>query len=301
MTQYGTTLVTGITNGLNYAVLGVAFALIFFVSGRFHFAFGLFYALGGVICAWLVDVHEIGLPLAIVLGIVGATVGGILCEIIVYRAFDRRAPGLSLLGIFIASLGITVAGEAAMYLVFDEEPSYFIDIYNSKTFSWGTVPVPAIKITSVLFCVVVLAVLAFVRSQTSFGRKLRAVEANPTLATTYGIKVKRVYVAVFAIASAITGALGVLQSSTYAATPSMGEATIIYAFVVAFLGRGRGPLFSGVVGLGLGIFEALIGQWFGLVLRNLVVFLVLFAFIALRPYFGSLRSLLPARRDPAAV
>jgi branched-subunit amino acid ABC-type transport system permease component len=58
-----------------------------------------------------------------------------------------------------------------------------------------------------------------------------------------------------------------------------------------------------MIGLLLGIFEALIGQWFGLVLRNLVVFLVLFAFIALRPFFGNFRGMLPAplRQRPATA
>ena len=36
---------SGIINGAAYALLGVAFALILGVSGRFHFAFGLTYAL----------------------------------------------------------------------------------------------------------------------------------------------------------------------------------------------------------------------------------------------------------------
>ncbi|MCW2540346.1 MAG: branched-chain amino acid transporter permease [Frankiales bacterium] len=296
MIQYGTTLVTGITNGLDYAVLGVTFGLIFFTTGRFHFAYGLFYGLAGMLCSWGNNVHGWSLPFAIIIGILAATIGGMLTELIVYRAFDRRAPGLSLLGIFIASLGLVVAGEATMYLFFDESPSYFIDIFNSRTFSMGKVPLPEVKLATAIFCIVVLGGLAFMRSRTSAGRKMRAVEANPVLAQTYGIKVKRVYLLVFAIGSAVAGVLGVLYSSTYAATPTMGDATIIYAFVVAFLGRGRGPIFNGMIGLALGILEALIGQWFGLVLRNLAVFLVLFIFIALRPYLGGFRSMLPSRR-----
>lgn len=93
MTEYGATLVNGITNGFTYGVLGATFALIFFVSGRFHFAFGLFYGLAGVLTAWGIQVQGWAPIPAIVAGVVAATVGGVLCEVIVYRAFDRRAPG----------------------------------------------------------------------------------------------------------------------------------------------------------------------------------------------------------------
>jgi branched-chain amino acid transport system permease protein len=294
MNQYASTLVTGVSNGLIYGALGVTFGLIFFVTGRFHFAYGLFYGLAGVLCSWGVNIQGWSLPLAIVLGVVAATLGGVLCEVVVYQAFDRRAPGLSLLGIFIASLGLVVAGEATMFFFFDQAPTYYIDIFQSRTFTWGGVAVPEVRVATVLFCVVVLAVLAYLLGRTSLGRQMRAVEANPVLARTYGIKVKRLFVVVFAIGSAVAGALGIFEASTHAASSTMGESIIIYAFVVAFLARGRGPLFYGLIGLGLGIFEALIGQWFGLVLRNLVVFLVLFVFIALRPFLGSLRTMLPA-------
>jgi branched-subunit amino acid ABC-type transport system permease component len=303
MNQYASTLVTGISNGMVYAALGVTFALIFFVTGRFHFAYGLFYGLAGVLCSWGVDILGWSLPIAIVTGLVAATVGGILCEVVVYRAFDRRAPGLSLLGIFIASLGLTVAGEATMFFIFDDAPTYYIDIFDSGTVDVGGVSVPEVRIASVVFCLLVLLGLAYVLGRTSLGRQMRAIEANPNLARTYGIKVKWIFVVVFGIGSAVAGALGIFEASTHAASSTMGQSIIIYAFVVAFLGRGRGPIFNGLIGLGLGIFEALIGQWFGLVLRNLVVFLVLFAFIALRPFFGNVRGMLPAalRQRPATV
>src|SRR5689334_10657641 len=103
MNEYGATLVTGITNGMTYGLLGVTFALIFFVTGRFHFAYGLFYGLAGVLAAWGVEVQGWGIAPAVVIGVLAAVVGGVLCEVVVYRAFDKRAPGLSLLGIFIAS------------------------------------------------------------------------------------------------------------------------------------------------------------------------------------------------------
>ncbi|MBC9732344.1 branched-chain amino acid ABC transporter permease [Nocardioides marmotae] len=300
MIEYGATLVTGLTNGFTYAALGVTFGLIFFVTGRFHFAYGLFYGLAGVLAAWGVEVQGWGLLPAVLIGVGAAILGGVLCEVVVYRAFDRRAPGLSLLGIFIASLGLTVAGEATMFLAFDDAPSYYLDLVDSRVFMLGDIAVPAIKLATASFCLVVLVALWFTLAHTSFGRKMRAVEANPVLARTFGINVTRVSIAVFAIGSGVAGMLGIFQSSTYAASPTMGQATIIYAFVVAFLGRGKNPLANLLIGLALGVFEALIGQWFGVVSRNLVVFLVLFAFIAAMPYASRLRGLLVPRRTVAA-
>lgn len=188
-----------------------------------------------------------------------------------------------------------------MFLVFNDAPTYNIDLTESQVFTVGSITVSAIKAVTVGFCAVALVGLWFTLARTSVGRKMRAVEANPVLAATYGIRVKWIFVLVFALGSAIPGVLGILQASTYAASPTMGEATIIYAFVVAFLGRNRGPLVMGLIGIGLGVAEALIGQWFGLIFRNLVVFLVLFAFIALRPYLGRRTVRTARRRRPVPV
>jgi branched-chain amino acid transport system permease protein len=291
MTQYGFVLVDGITSGATYALAGAAFGLVFFVTGRFHFAFGLFYGAAGMVAAW--SASYLGWPtwLAVLLGLAVGTLGGVLSELLVYRALDRRSTGLTLLGVFIASLGLVVAGEALMSLVFNQEPTFNITLVPFEDWRIDGVAVPYIKATDIIVCWVLLLALSVITGRTHFGRQMKAVEANPDLSATFGIDPKRVGLAVFALISFVGAVLGILAAGTTTASPQMGDSIIIYAIVVAFLGRGRSILAIGLIGEVLGIVEALVGYRFGQLPQSLVVFVILFAFVVGVAYQPVIRRL----------
>jgi branched-chain amino acid transport system permease protein len=279
VTQYGFVLVGGITSGATYALAGAAFGLVFFVTGRFHFAFGLFYGAAGMTAAWSAAYLHWPNTYAILFGLGVGTLAGVLTELVVYRALDRRAAGLSLLGVFIASLGLVVAGEATMSLIFDQAPTFNILIVPARVWHVDGVAVPYIKATVFIVCWVLLVALYWITSKTHLGRQMRAVEASPDLSANFGINPKRVGLIVFALVSFAGAALGILQAGTVTASPQMGESIVIYAIVVAFLGRGRNILTIGLIGEALGIIEALVGYRFGQLPQSLVVFVILFVFV----------------------
>ena len=88
---------TGIINGAAYGLLGVGFALILGVTGRFHFAYSFTYALAAYMVFWCVRPRRrrrSGSPPCS--GSLGATIVGVGIERFVYRARRRtgRAPPL---------------------------------------------------------------------------------------------------------------------------------------------------------------------------------------------------------------
>jgi branched-chain amino acid transport system permease protein len=299
MSAYGFTIVSGLTNGLTYAAVGIAFGLVFFVTGRFHYAFGLFYSFAGVIAGWAYAIHHWPLWIAVIVGVAAGTVAGILSEILVYRQFDRRAPNASLLGVFIASLGMVIAGEALMSLVFDQAASFNLPLVKPLTWRPDTIPVPLIDVITCVACVVLIVLVDLVVTRSSLGRQMRAAESNQRLAGIFGVNVNRVFVAVFVLASFVGAVLGILHTAAASATPQMGDSIIIYAIVVAFLGHGRSIFAHAAIGVFLGVFEGLIGLWFGALLQSLVVFVILFLFILGVAYLGSFRKRIFQRRSIA--
>src|SRR4051812_16809920 len=115
--EVGQSVYDGIATGSAYALLGVAFALILGVTGRFHFAFGIIYALTAYIAA--VVITDWGLPLlpALLIGLLVAVVLGALVEALVYRPVASRAGENALLAVFVASLGLVIAGENVIRLI----------------------------------------------------------------------------------------------------------------------------------------------------------------------------------------
>src|ERR671930_2328373 len=109
-------LANGLIAGSLYALIGVSWGLIFATTRIFHFAHAL--TLPVSVYAAIVAVTGWGVPL--VLGLtLAAVVGGLVgvaAELAVYRPLRRS--GAPPLNVFLASLGVLVAGESALLMVF---------------------------------------------------------------------------------------------------------------------------------------------------------------------------------------
>jgi branched-subunit amino acid ABC-type transport system permease component len=120
---------------------------------------------------------------------------------------------------------------------------------------------------------------------------VRAVIASPQAAELSGISVPRVFVQVFALASAIGGVAGFLVAASHEqVTPMMGMWFTLKGMLAMMLG-GLGSLPGAVLGaLALGLVEAH-AQWFlGPQVRDLIVYALLFVLLAASPKWMTTRS-----------
>src|SRR5919198_1778748 len=118
-------IASGLVVGSLYALLGVSWAVIYGVTGTFHFAHGLTFTLAGYAAILL----RVGLRLPLVAAASGAALAGAFfgCAIerLVYRPIRRESRGQ--LSIFLASMGIMVLGEALLQIAFTPTPRSFPD------------------------------------------------------------------------------------------------------------------------------------------------------------------------------
>lgn len=274
--------VNGLINGSAYGLLGVGFALILGVTGRFHFAYALTYTAGGYASALIAAGSGIPAGLSVVIGLAVAIVVGVTTELIVYRPVVGRAGANALLAVFVASLMLTIAGEATVNLVWGlSDLNRQLPLFGVTTHFVGSTTFTNLDVVIVAVSWLVIALVVGFLRVTDAGRQIRAVRSNAMMAEAVGISARRVFLLVFAIGSLISGIAGVLYTVKYAAVPSMGERPIFYAFVVAFLGgTRRSPLVVGASGLGLGLVESLSGLWLSAQWSSLVVFAVLFLYLS---------------------
>jgi branched-subunit amino acid ABC-type transport system permease component len=276
--------IAGAVNGSAYALIGVGFGLILGVTGRFHFAFTFTYTIAAYIAA------EVGMSWgapfwsAVIMGALVAAVFGVLFERIVYRPLAAKAGAYSLLVIFVASLGLAIIGRNAIGLIWINSASLQISGFDNLGYNYGPVTVTKLNFIAVGTSWLLILALSAVLAYTGLGRVVRAVRVNPEMSLVVGVDPRTVYLAVFAVGSLLGGVAAVFDATQTAATPDMGFNPLFYAFVVAFLaGLGSSPLVMGLVGLGLGLVES----WAALFMSNqwtsLVVFAILFVYVALRP------------------
>ncbi|MGO9398614.1 MAG: branched-chain amino acid ABC transporter permease [Xanthobacteraceae bacterium] len=283
--------VAGIINGSFYALVGAGFGLILGVTGRFHYAFALVFTLAAYITSVLETPAGLPAPLAIAGGLLAAVILGVAIEHIVYRPLARASGALSLLTIFISSLGLTIAGINLITLAWTAF-SRSIELVPLQPLNLGAVSFTSIDATLVVVSWLLIAALSGLLSFSDLGRSIRAARGNPHLARILGLDPDAIYLSVFALGSLLCGAAGILDGARFAVQPSMGIRPVMFAFVVAFLGGTRsGPIVVGLAGLFIGLVESLSGLFVSPQWSSLVVFSVLFVYLVLRPIdFRALRS-----------
>jgi branched-chain amino acid transport system permease protein len=272
--------------GSFYGLMGVGFGLIYGVTGRFHFAYASTFmaaAYGAVL------LYEAGTPLipALVLGVAIGIVLGILIEIVVYRPVAERARDWGLLAIFVSALGVTVVVENLVRLVWGSEYRSLPTGFDVSPVSLGSgVTASNLQIVTVVASwLLIVGLWAYLRHSRQ-GTAIRAVSSNPDLAESAGVSTRVAFALVFGIGSLLGGVGALLFGMERAVAPDMGTTPTFFAFVVAFVaGTSSGPLRLGATGLAIGVLQSVILIKVSETWQDVVVFGIVFAFVALRPLF----------------
>ncbi|WP_290977409.1 urea ABC transporter permease subunit UrtB [Ferrovibrio sp.] len=139
------------------------------------------------------------------------------------------------------------------------------------------------RVIIIVFCFLVLGLIALILRRTSFGLHMRAVTQNRSMASVMGIPTARVDAMTFALGSGIAGMAGVALSQIGNVSPNLGTIYIVDSFLVVVFG-GVGNLMGTLVGaMTLGIVNKLLEPVAGAVLGKVVVLVAIILFIQKRP------------------
>lgn len=269
----------GLLVGSFYAMLAVSFGIIFSTTRTFHFAHALTFTVGayvGVVTA------ESGLPLwvAVLVGALAAACFGVTADLLVYRPLRRRQA--KQLNVFLASLGLLIAGQAVVQFVFGPNSRPVPGVPQAGV-ALGSLATSSLQILiAAVSWVLVLLVAAFLR-WTRYGLAIRGVESNAVLADAFGVSRTVIFALVFFVGSFLAGIGGVLFAARDTATPDMGLEPLLAAFIAVFIGGIGSVAGAAVGGLVLGLAESLGAIVLPGYLTNIVAFVLLFVVLIVRP------------------
>lgn len=272
-------IASGIVNGASYGILGVAFALILGVTGRFHYAFGVLYTLAAFFAFTFFD--RVGLPFwpSALIGVLIPVAMGVGIEAFVYRPLAAKAGSNALLAIFVASLGLGIAGSNLIQIFWGAQTHSLLGL-TIKPVSILGANVINIDVYSVVSAVVLVAGLTALLRFTGLGRAIKATRSNPEMALLIGVDPARIYLVVFAIASLFAGIAAIWASIKYSVEPTMGFRPVVLAFVVAFLGgTAKSPARVFTTGIVIGLIETISSIWLPVRWTQLVVFVILVLYL----------------------
>jgi branched-chain amino acid transport system permease protein len=285
-------LVSGIVVGSTYALIGVSFGIIYSTTRIFHLAHSVVYAVAAYIA--VVAVQDLGLPLAagVPVGILAGVAFGLLLEslpLVGYRALRKH--NASLLGLFLASLGVTVAAPNLLQIIFGpgNRPLPGFDIHTHSVGSANYTNLDLVE--TAISWALVLVVIVFLQ-RTKYGRAITAVRTNSTMAAAVGVSPDVVYLLVFAIGSALVSVAGIFFAIGNVAYPQMGFTPVLTGFIAVFLGGIGSAAGAAAAGLLIGLTANLSGLWLSSNYQLAVVFGLMFVVLIVRPQglFGRLAT-----------
>jgi branched-chain amino acid transport system permease protein len=279
--QVSQLLVIGVINGAAYGVLGVGFAIILGVTGRFHFAFGFTYALAAYGVFWASARAGIPYVVAVIFGVLVCVIVGVGMERFAYRTLAKQAGAAALLAVFVASLGLAIAGENVIRLTFSSAAQQIPGGTGLRTpIHWGPTSFRWLDVWQVLSGFVLAMALTLVLRFTGLGRAIKATRGNPEMARIIGIKPNRIYIVCFAIGSLFAGVAAYWYGAKYSVQADMGFKPVIFAFVVGFLaGTASSPIRIFTVGIIVSIVEQLSSLFLEVRWTQLVVFVILVVYL----------------------
>jgi urea transport system permease protein len=289
LVRIGMTLFEGLSLGSILLLAAIGLSITFGVMGVINMAHGEMIMLGAystyvvqqlfvgyLPASWLDAYLVVSLPAAFV----ATGLLGIALERSVIRFLYTRP-----LETLLATWGVSLILQQLVRTIFGspnkavDNPSYMtggFELIGGAFITWN-------RLVILVFCFLVLGVLALVLKRTSFGLHMRAVTQNRDMAAAMGIPTARVDALTFGLGSGIAGIAGVALSQIGNVSPNLGTLYIVDSFMVVVFG-GVGSLFGTLAGaMSLGIVNKLLEPVSGAVLGKVVVLIAIILFIQRRP------------------
>ncbi len=274
-------LANGLIAGSIYAFVAMGFNLIYGVQRFFHLALGTTAVFAGYILLFLLTNTTMPLVLAIVLAVVGGTLIGVVMERSVFAQIRKRN-GAPLIMV-VASFGLVFLGQALITIFFTPEYQSYPRVLWEGMFELGTVIITRTQLAAFLAAIFAFLLIKAFLSFTAYGKSIRAVSDDIQVASLIGIRVERVIIVVFIIASACASLAGVFTGFDTGLQPTIGLSLLLKGATAGIIG-GLGTLEGAFLGAFiLGIVENL-GIWhIPSEWKDAIAFSLLILFLLFRP------------------
>jgi branched-chain amino acid transport system permease protein len=285
MTYFFQLVVTGLSLGMMYALVGISFVIIFKCSQAFNVASGQIVMLGGYIGYTFLIPFKLPVWAAIIASIAVAIVLGLVIERLALRPLlGQPALAIVMMTVALAGVldGVAILGWGGEYLTYhDSLPEISLQL--------GSVSVSPSSVLAIIVSVIIVAILIFVFRFTKIGLAMRATAEDEQVTRSLGIKATTVYALVWAIACVVGVIAGVLLGGVSGVSPPLSEIGLKALAVVILGGMDSigGAIFAGII---LGILENLAAGYLdplmpsGGGLATVFPFLVMLAVLVFKPH-----------------
>lgn len=274
-------IMSGITLGCSYALVGAGMSLIWGTLQMVNLAHGELYMLGAYM-AWLaIKVGGVPVIPGIIIGVICAAVIFFVIQLLTVRPLlaqsgDRgNSP-------YILTMGLSILLQNVALQVFGERYQN-IPYYLDKTYKIGGLTIAGQRLLVIVSSVIVILVLMWVMNNTKLGRGIRAVAQDGEYAPIMGVNSSKMYTMTYMIAGTLAAFAGIMLAPIYSVNPWMGtqvQTKGLACCVLGGLGSFEGAIIGGMI---IGIAEALATMLIGTEWKDMVAYLILVVVLWVKP------------------
>jgi branched-chain amino acid transport system permease protein len=291
--QFVNITLSGLVEGMIYAAFALALVLIWRSTRIVNFAQGSMAAATAFIALALIDAGQ-----SYWVALIVALVSGFVMGAVVERVIIRPVEGGPELNAVIVTLGLFVAIQALIAIIYGSSFQSFPTPFGVRGFEIGDMTI-ALTPTSLYIIVAVLITMALLVALFRFtrvGLAMRASAFGQEVARLLGVRVGRMLTLGWALAAVVGSLSGLLIAGGEFVYPAYMDSLIVFGFVAAVLGGLDSPIGAIVGGLLLGLALSYVSGYVerGSALVNVAALVILMVVLLVRP--GGLFASSVARR-----
>jgi branched-chain amino acid transport system permease protein len=278
-------LVTGLTLGSIYAMVGLGFTIIYNATGIINLAQGEFVMLGGLIMVFLTATVRLPMVVAFFITLALVTLVGMIYE----RVFINPLKQTSLITLIIVTVAVSIFFRGIAMFIWGKEP------YSLPPFSSGKpIMFAGAAILPQIFWVLGLSLLAVILmnlffNRTITGKAMSACAGNRLAASLVGINVSKMILLSFALSATLGAIAGASITPIALMEYDRGPLLALKGFCAAVLGGlglGTGAVVAGFI---IGIIESYSAGFISSGFKDAIALIILILVLFIKPsgIFGS--------------
>ena len=272
-------VLSGLSRGAIYALIGLGFAIIYNSTSIINFAQGEFVMLGGMLTLFFYVTLHLSLPVSILLAVLAATAAGALFERLAISPLKDAEP----LILVIITIGGSILIRGIAMLLWGKD-TYALPMFsgNEPIILWGATIMPQnIWIFGITLIIIIANRLFFHHS--IVGKAMRACSFNRVASSLVGIDVKHMVLFAFAISSAMGAVAGIIIAPLTMTSYDVGIMLGLKGFCAAIIGGmsyGIGTVAGGLI---VGVLESLGAGLISSGYKDAIAFVILLLILFVRP------------------
>jgi branched-chain amino acid transport system permease protein len=272
-------LVTGLTVGSIYAMVGLGFTIIYNATGIINLAQGEFVMFGGLIMVFLTATLRIPMVPAFFITLALVTLIGMVYE----RLFINPLKNSSLMTLLIVTVAVSIFFRGLAMFIWGKNP------YSLPPFTSGKpLLIGGAAIIPQVFWVLGLSLLAVILmnlffNKTIIGKAMSACAGNPLAASLVGILVSRMILLSFAMSATLGALAGITITPIALMEYDRGPLLALKGFCAAVLGGlglGTGAVVAGFI---IGVVESFAAGFLSSGFKDAIALIILILVLFIKP------------------